>query len=720
MAFLNPAFLGLLGLVGIPLLIHLIRRRKLRVVQWAAMEFLLQSQKKQKKRLRIEELILLALRMIIVALAVMAFARPVLRAGIPLFSQNARVYSIIVLDNSYSMDHRGPDGRSSFERAQDAIQDMLTKVLKDGDSVSVVLASDKPYSLVGVPSYDLKMIGRRIAGARVGDRTSDYLVTAQAVNRMLRASKSTIKEVYWFSDDQETAWESSKKDSAHTVWQELGKEAMLVWVSTGAPAADRGNLAVETPTLGRELVTPRLPSRIESRIFNFSSHSKDDLLVNLVLDGKPAGSTRVAVPAGGSALARFLPLIATPGTHTGAISIADSAHVDGLERDNSAPFVIRCRQSIKVLLQDLKPTNDPSKSESFYLLNAMAPGGAEESLAPKLREGPGFGNTSLRDYDAIVLTGVSALNASDTRVLTDYIKAGGGLLLFPGPETDARRVNADFGAAGLLPATLGTKRTVADDDAITINPATAQHPAVALFKDTSAIDISSARFKTFYPLEPVSDDVDASSIRVMMRFSNGEPALVERKVGMGHVVIAASSAGANWSQLPLKPAFVPFVYQLLSYLGQGAVSHRNLRQDEPLFLSLPLTDANRSVRIADPDHKVASQNSVLDSRGVTFTYSATSRAGVYTVAVPGSNTSDAFAVGLNTAESNLTAGDPATAISASGVPSAKFTVAKSPTQLRTTVNRARYGVEIWRSFIWAIIPLLLMESLLAQLFGRRG
>src|SRR5215813_4929393 len=119
MSFLNPAFLSALALVSIPLIIHLIRRRKLRVVPWAAMEFLRQSQKKQRRRLRIEELILLALRMLIVALAVLAFARPVLRAlGVPLLSQNARVYAILVLDNSFSMGFRGRDGKTNWQKAQ--------------------------------------------------------------------------------------------------------------------------------------------------------------------------------------------------------------------------------------------------------------------------------------------------------------------------------------------------------------------------------------------------------------------------------------------------------------------------------------------------------------------------------------------------------------------------------------------------------------------------
>lgn len=722
MAFLNPALLGLLALMGVPLLIHLIRSRKLKVVQWAAMEFLRQSQKKQKRRLRIEELILLSLRLIIVAVAVLAFCRPVLRAGIPLLSQNARVYAIVVIDSSYSMGHvalNSSDTRSSFDRSIRAANQLLTRVLKDGDSVSVILASDKPVPLIGVPSYDLKTAGRKILALKPGDRPSDNLATAQQALRLAKGSRSTIKEVYWFTDDQANAWDSSKTDAAHAVWKELGQQARVTWVSTGSPAAERDNLAIESPTLSRELVTPRLPARIEARIFNYGAHPKDDVLVNLTLDGKAAGSTRVALPPGGSATARFLPLLPHAGTYTGAVSIADK-NIDGLVKDNSAPFAIRCRNSIKILLHDVLPTSDPSKSESFYLLNAMAPGGTEESLAPTLREGPGLGGISLRDFDSVVITGFTSLNSADRSVLTEYVKSGGGLLLFPGPDTDASRANEDFRSAGLLPALLGQRKTLSDEQSISINPGSIQHQALTLFKDTSAIDISSARFNTYYPLEPISDDSDVSAVKVMARFSNGDPALVERKVGLGHVILAASSAGAVWNQMALKPSYVPFVYQLLSYLGQGAVAHRNLKQDEPLFLALPLTDANRTVRVTDPDGKQANLTSVLDARGVTFSYDSTSKAGIYQVSVAGSATKDAFAVALNTAESNLAPSDPAQSSSLAGIATGRMTIAKSPDHLIETVNRSRYGVEIWRTFVWALFPLMLIESLLAQLFGRRG
>ena len=203
--FLSPIFLYGLALVGIPVLIHLIRKRKIKVIQWAAMEFLLLSQRKQKKRLRIEELLLLLLRMAIVALAALAFARPVARSlGIPLLSQTARVYAVIVLDNSFSMGQKGEDGKTSFGRAQSAADDIVANILKPGDSASVILMSDKPEDLIGDPSFDLKLIRQKIDGAKISDRGTDNLEAAKRVNRLLKISTSPVREVYFLSDDPGT------------------------------------------------------------------------------------------------------------------------------------------------------------------------------------------------------------------------------------------------------------------------------------------------------------------------------------------------------------------------------------------------------------------------------------------------------------------------------------------------------------------------------------
>ena len=721
MTFLTPAFLGALALIGIPLLVHLIRRRKLKVIPWAAMEFLRQSQRKQRRRLRIEELILLLLRMLIIAAAVLAFARPVLRAmGVPLLSQNTHVYAVVVLDNSFSMDARGADGKTSFARAKAAATEVVTRVLRDGDAVSLVLLSDKPEATVDAPSYDRNLVRRRIDSARVSDRTTDYLAGAQLVNRLLRGSKTPVKEVYWITDDQSDAWASSRKQSARAAWADMGRLARTSWISAGAGENDRDNLQVESPALGSELVTPQLATRIDARITNYGIKARNDVLVNLVVDGAPKASTRVSVPPGGSATAEFLHQFVRTGTHAGSVTLSDAHNVDGLERDNSAPFVVRVRDRIKVLVLDPRPARNPSQSDSYFLLKAMAPDENLESLQPKLREGEGLGGLTLRDYDVIAIAGLSSIAPNDRAALAEYVRAGGGVMLFPGPDSDPRQINAALQSAGLLPARLGARKRLDEKSGLKLDPSTIKHPALAMFKDTTNLHLSGAQFYSYFPLDPVADESNLGAVRVMVRFTNGDPAFVERQVGLGHVMLAASTAGRAWNDLPLQSSYVPLIYQLMFYLGQGATSHRNLRLDEPLFLALPLKDANKSVRVTAPDGRATTQNSALDARGVTFRYEGTGRAGIYKVSVAGSATQDAFAVGLPGGESNLTYSDPRRAVPEAGMPASALAVAQNPAQIRSIVNRARYGAEIWYSLICTVIGLMFLESFLAQRFGRRG
>ncbi len=718
---LNPTFFwSVAAFVGIPLLVHLLRRRRVKVITWAAMEFLQQSQKRQKRRLRIEEIILLILRTLIVALAIFGFGRPVVdTVRIALLSQNTRVYAVIVVDNSFSMGHKGRDGRTSWQRARTAADEIVNRVLRSGDAVSLILLADKPNSVIAAPSFDLKLVRQRLTAAELTDRPTDYAAGAQEVARLLKASKSPVKEVYWITDDQAKAWDSSTKETAKTAYKEIGKQARLIWVSMGAPSNERDNLSVGMPTLSRELVTPQLPVRIEAKITNTGKQTRSNLIVNLKVDGKQADTRRISVGAGKTALAEFPYRFVTPGTHTGQITLGNADSADGLTIDNSAPFAVRSRERIRVLVQDMKPVGDPAKSESFYLMNAMAPSGAAESLTPKLRDGANFGNVSLRDYDAVILAGASGLSASDLRVLADYVKNGGGVLIFPNASTDAARINSDFGSVNLLPAALGTRKTLRDEEAVTLNPASITHPALGIFRETSTLDIGTARFSTYFTLEP-ENSADASAVQVMARFSNSDPALVERKVGMGRVIIAASGAGANTNQLPLKPAFVPFVYQMVSHLAQGASSRRNLKQDEPFLLTLPLTEANKAVRVTPPDGKTVSRRTALENGGVQFAFKDTAQSGVYTLAVEGSPQKDAFAVTLADNESDLTYTDPREKLIATGVPPSKIFTTITTNTIAVEVRKSRYGTEIWRTLIWILLGLIFLESLLAQRFGRRG
>ncbi len=720
MTFLNPGMLGALALIGIPILIHLLRKKRVVVVRWAAMEFLRLSQERQKRRLRIEEIVLLALRCLIVLCVVMAFVRPVLRSlGIPIPGVNARVYAVVVLDNSFSMGLKGSDGKTSFQRAQSAAQEILSHVLKPGDAASLVFLSNKPEEGIGAPSYDLRLVQRRVLGAKPSTRATDYLETAKTVSRLLKASKIPAKEVYWITDDQANAWESSKRESAKSFWKEFGGLARLTWVSVGTDAKERNNLAVEPPILANQLVTPQLSARLEAQIDNFSDKSYSDLLVNLIVEGKKVGTTKVNLTPNGSATARFLYRFSQPRTYTGRIELQNPEDIDHLVTDNSAPFAVPVREQLKVLLIDPHPNPDPAHSESFYLLTAMAPSTETESIAPTLRTEDSLVGVNLRDYSAVIYANPSHISDADAALLTEYVKTGGGLMLFPSTATSPSALNSSLTNAGLLPANLATRKVLSDTDSLSLNPTSITGTVLAPFKDTSLMDIGGARFTAYFPLE-LATDADLNSTLVLMKLSNGDPAFVERKVGQGRVILSAISGGTEGSQLPLRSSYVPLIYQLTSYLGAGVSSQRNLKQDEGLVLKLPLTDSGKPVQVTLPDGTTSSQNSVLNAQGVTFGFKNTSQTGIYRVQVQGSKTQEGFAVGLPSQESNLTYTDPSQAAAQAGVPSNNLAVITNVERLTASVQRSRFGVELWRPLIWLIVPLMLLESFLAQRFGRRG
>src|SRR5687768_12325482 len=99
MTFLNPVMLLGLAAVAVPILIHLLKQRRLQRVVWAAMRFLSASVEQHRRRMKVEDLILLALRCLLIALIALALARPAtLSSGGG--AGGSRVTAIIVVDNS--------------------------------------------------------------------------------------------------------------------------------------------------------------------------------------------------------------------------------------------------------------------------------------------------------------------------------------------------------------------------------------------------------------------------------------------------------------------------------------------------------------------------------------------------------------------------------------------------------------------------------------------
>src|SRR5262245_16115649 len=150
--------LMLLGLVGlaIPPIIHLLSRRRYDVVDWGAMQFLRVSET-TRRRLLIEELLLMALRMGLLGVLVVAMAAPV--AFSPLIArlgarENRDV--VLVFDGSTSMGYAS-DGESAHDAARKWARAFVDQ-LAPGDTVAVLQARQQVIPVLPEPTHDLERV----------------------------------------------------------------------------------------------------------------------------------------------------------------------------------------------------------------------------------------------------------------------------------------------------------------------------------------------------------------------------------------------------------------------------------------------------------------------------------------------------------------------------------------------------------------------------------
>lgn len=721
MSFLNPLFLGALSLALIPLLIHLLRRRKLPVVKWAAMEFLLQSQRKQRRRIQIEEWMLLLIRMLIIMCIVLALSRPLLKSMmVHLPGQNGRVYAVIVLDNSLSMAQQLPGDKSAWDKAKEDTHQLLTHLLQQGDSVSILLMNGNTSDLVEGPSFDLKAADRKVANTHLSDGSTDYLAAAHMVLDRLQKTNAPYPEVFWLTDDQRVGWPQDKNMHASDgVWKRISSIAPITWVSVGLHLGDRNNIAVHLLSPDRELVTPDLPAHIQATISNFSTKATNIVAQMSIDGGAPAQPQQIHLDPYSSSNLLFTPYFPTPGEHVGAITVSSGGLIDVLAKDNIANFVIRSEDHIPVLVDDLSSAG--TSNASFWLAAALQPDSHIHIFSPHFSVGTQDNSTPLSSYASIILTGVNSISPSEAEALATYVRTGGGLLIFPGTHPNLTELNSVLTTNDILPAKLSNMQQLSSDSAVTLDSGSiGSSSPLSLFKDSTQVDIGSSHFSQYIRLVPTTNTSPSGQTITLVKFSSGSPALVETRVGLGKVMFFASTADTSWNDLPKHAAtWLPLLYQVLADLSSGADSHRNLQIGDPIQLSLPLADSGKKISVTLPNSQTITSNSVLGPNGVSFQFNDTSQAGIYHVQIPGSS-SETFCVDLPLEESDLKPfSNIRTKLITAGVAPTKLTMVATEKVLAQAVKHERYGQELWRTLILIAILLLFIESPLARFIGRR-
>jgi hypothetical protein len=665
MAFLLPLFLVGLGALAVPVFIHLIQREKNQIIAFPSLMFVRRVPYESVRRRKIRHWALLAMRLAALALIVAAFARPFMRGSITALTGGAREV-VILLDRSYSMGYSG-----RWDRAQAAARHVVDG-LGAADRASLVLFGTGAEVVLQSVDDRARLTGA-IAAATPGAEATRYGPALKVAATIVAESSRPRREVVLVTDFQKNAWTPSDDQRLPA-----GTTFSPVAVGDGSTA----NLSVAPAVVRRGRFEKTERATITGGVTNRGTEAASGVTLTLEIDGRVAETARVDVAPQASASHAFSPVTITPAGLRGVVRIAD----DALAADNAFNFVLHETRPVAVLL--VSPGSRPA--DETYLRRALAIG-----------DSPRFDVTAtavdaLSD-DALARAHVVIVNdapLSDTAVarLTAFAERGGGVLVVAGSR-------AGWPQGPAMPGTIA--------DAVDRSRATGRlggveygHAIFAPFRAPRSGDFSSVRVYGYRRLTPAAD------ARVLARFDDGQPALVERQVGAGRILVWGSGFDLAWNDLALKPVFLPFVHQVVRTLAAFRERPTSLTIGQVAALD-KRADAAERVAVEPSGKRVPLDRARGDALEVTAP-------GFYEVRLAGQEQTAETVVAANVdlTESDLAGVDPAEVTEIVAGPGAAQTAAAGgvePPRDEVTEQSQR----LWWYLLLAGMLLLVAESFVA-------
>ncbi len=723
MGFLNPLLLAGAAAVAVPIIVHLLNRRKFQRVVWGAMRFIKASVDQNQRRMKIEDLILLALRCLILALLALALARPAMKTSTTDIFGQTKVTGVLLLDNSFSMGVS--DGAETrFDKARKAAEQAID-ALPAGSATAVLLASDIAQGLIPEPTYDLNLARKSIREAKLSDRASDLAPAIQKAIENLKGRSALRKEIYLVTDGQATGWRQlgDIQKSLEQTKAEIKSHILLVG------SKEERNLGVSGLTVAGGLTPVNRPIRFEVQITNFGKEEAKNVRVTLAVGSEPSGD-EIIVPLlrpGETVGVSLFGKLRSEGFHPVTARIPD----DRLLADNKRTVVCRAIREARVLLVDGEPGSEPRDSETFILGHALVPVPAldRENYFVKTTTVTAveLAGTRLDDFDAILLANVSDFPEATVKALEQYLKRGGGLMVFPGAKVNAGFYNdVLFARHALLPAALGPAEGNADQEEkfATLQTRNYEHPVTALWNNPGAGTLASARFFRAFKLEPAPENQkqavgDAGPARVVLRYADGAPAIMERAWGLGRVFLFSSTADTAWNDLPVRPAFLALVQRVLGSLVQRQDESLNVPVGQEFTRQVSADLVGRDAQIAGPSQSAATRElrRVELINGVpTLRFAGTDSGGAYEATVNDPPAVIRFAAQPDSRESDLAE---LAAEDKEKLKAVAHVYDWSPgVSLRELVEKERVGTEFWLPVALLVLALAALETWLAQWFSR--
>ncbi len=655
-------FFAGLAAVSLPVIIHLLNRRRFKRVDWAAMDFLLEAQRLNRRRVKLEEFILLLLRCLAMVLIGLLLARPYFSSnpGANLFA-SGQTEHIIVLDDSLSMG-AAADGKSAMEEASAMLTDFVEKLVASGsnDLLTVVrtTAPDR-FSANGLPLTDdtTGQILDEFGALQPSDRAGDLGAALLHVEAGLKDDKASVNRiVYVLSDLRARDWEGSAAAGSDAGVVDTLKR--IAATAAGCHVLELGaegdaNLVVESVASRDKAVIAGVPAEFEVTVRNAGGASANDVRVRFGAgETLPMEATIDSIAPGETGVAAFTYTFSSePGEEAEAgggtaapepvpvhVSLEPSpdAGADLLAADDERFYPARVVRGLRALVVDGDPSGLLGQGETYYLRHVLAPNGdALSGVEVTVVDDTEFDNVELDEFEVVLLANLYRVTARRVELLENWVEDGGGLVVLLGDQIDEDVYNDLLfkEGNGLLPSRLvAVEGDETEETWALLEPATNNHPLFRIFVGDLRQLLDGVKIFRWWRSEAAGSNAAAaadaegrgdaengdasdgdeapgggaagdSSVRVLATLTDpgAAPAVVEKAYGEGKVMMWTTPMDADWGTFPENGgAFLITTQEMVRYMARDRSGEGSVAVGQPVKQYVDLREFRSEVSVIAP------------------------------------------------------------------------------------------------------------------------
>jgi len=579
-SFLNPSFLFALPLVAIPVLIHLLTRKKFKPLPFSETRFIEAALEKTVKRHKLRQYLLLFLRCLILLFLTLLFARPVIQSSaIFTKAKEEGMHLVFLLDNSYSLGYV-EEGQRRFELVKEAGKNLISK-LSNFDSVLLCAFSNRVNLLTNNFVNEKKTCFEVIDKISLSNHPTDLSPALKESYRLLSNIRRANKIIVVISDFARNGWQKVNLEKMGIFDSQV--KIILINVVKGKSK----NQVVEE-ILFRDILANK-PVVMETKIANYSPEKIAQLPIQIGEDGKQLASGFLEILPDEKKSKQFvINLTQSPDRmHPGYVRLGG----DNLTIDDIRYFVFALPEPIKILAVDGSPGLAPVNSELYYFRLALNPYREKGAIFVDTAQEKEWETLSLGSYSLIVFANLEKISSSGTEKLKDYLEDGGNIFFALGDKINLQHYNQELNF--LLPGEL--KKINREKAKITI--LNFEHSVLKIF-DTQEVDFSGIVFPQYYLIEP------KPGAQRLLGFAQDAPLILEITPfpGGGKVLLFASSLDRDWTNFPAKPLYPALFQEIIRYLAGKEKGIFSFTLGEKI--SLPFLEKPKEFRIENSELRI--------------------------------------------------------------------------------------------------------------------